>query len=280
MVSDGGEILPHSDCRVRRYGDDMSGLDVYLEEFAHRISNVLGDSLVAIYLHGSAAMDAFVPSRSDVDVVCVTGGPLSPSQKRELAEALSEESLPCPGVGLEMSVVTVAEARSPSDLPRFELHIATEENRIVDGSGRGGNLDLVVEFAMTRGRGVALLGPPPSDLIAPVDRAAVLGAMAEDLRWAIENDRAGYAVLNACRCLRFLREGTLGSKLEAGENGPSRPALVMPTSSVRPWIGNLEPIATWIVARPPRSPRRFARNSSGSSRVDADSDLHTLYVAS
>jgi streptomycin 3"-adenylyltransferase len=195
----------------------MSGLNAYLEKLAHRISTVLGDSLVAIYLHGTAAMDAFVPSRSDVDVLCITRGPLSPSQKRHLAEALSEESLPCPGVGLEMSVVTAAQAHSPSDPPRFELHIATEENRVVDGAGRGGNLDLIVEFAMTRARGVALVGPPPTDVIAPVDRAALLGAMAEDLRWALETDRAGYAVLNACRCLRFLREGTLSSKLEAGE---------------------------------------------------------------
>lgn len=195
----------------------MSGLDAYVEKLAHRISTVLGDGLVAVYLHGSAAMDAFVPSRSDVDVLCISGGPLSPSQKRDLAEALSEESLPCPGVGLEMSIVTVAEARSASDPPRFELHIATEENRVVDGAGRGENPDLLMEFAMTRARGVALVGPPPADAIAPVDRAALLGAMAKDLSWALENDRAGYAVLNACRCLRFLREGTLGSKLEAGE---------------------------------------------------------------
>jgi len=195
----------------------MNALDVYLKELTHRISAVLGDSLIATYLHGSAAMDAFVPSRGDVDVLCITRGSLSPSQKRGLAEALSQASLPCPGVGLEMSVVTVEEARAPSDPPSFELHIATEEGRVVDGAERAGNPDLFAELAMTRARGVALVGPPPRDVIAPVDRAALLRAMAEDLRWALETDRANYAVLNACRCLRFLREGTLGSKTEGGE---------------------------------------------------------------
>jgi hypothetical protein len=85
--------------RVRRYGEGMSTLDAYLGNLAYRTSAVLGESLVALYLHGSAAMDAFVPSRSDVDVLCITRGSLSPSQKRGLAQSLSEASLPCPGVG-------------------------------------------------------------------------------------------------------------------------------------------------------------------------------------
>lgn len=70
---------------------------------------------------------------------------------------------------------------------------------------------------MTRARGVVLVGPTPQDVIAPVDRAALLHAMADDLRWAVETERASYAVLNACRCLRFVREGTLSSKTEGGE---------------------------------------------------------------
>jgi streptomycin 3"-adenylyltransferase len=203
--------------RVHQYGDDVSALDAYLRELADRALAVLGDSLVGTYLHGSAAMGSFVPSRSDVDVLCVTRGSLSPSQKRGLAEALSEASLPCPGVGLEMSVVTGAEARTPSDPPKFELHIATEEGRVVDGAGRPGNQDLVAELAMARARGIALVGPPPRDVIAPVNRAALLHAMADDLRWAVETERASYAVLNACRSLRFVREGTLCSKTEGGE---------------------------------------------------------------
>lgn len=195
----------------------MSGLDAYLGELTHRTSAVLGESLVALYLHGSAAMDAFVPSRSDVDLLCITRRSLSPSQKRGLAEALSEASLPCPGVGLEMAVVTVAEAGTPSDPPTFELHIATQEGRVVDGAGRARNPDLVAELAMTRARGVVLVGPTPADVIAPVDRAALLHAMADDLRWAVEAERASYAILNGCRCLRFVREGTLSSKTEGGE---------------------------------------------------------------
>jgi Domain of unknown function (DUF4111) len=54
-------------------------------------------------------------------------------------------------------------------------------------------------------------------VISPIDRTALLHAMADDLRWAVETERGGYAVLNACRCLRFVREGTLSSKMEGGE---------------------------------------------------------------
>jgi predicted nucleotidyltransferase len=73
--------------------------------------------LVGVYLHGSAAMGAFVPTRSDVDVLVVAQGPLSAPTKAAVADALSESSLPCPDVGLEMSVVTLESARTPSDAP-------------------------------------------------------------------------------------------------------------------------------------------------------------------
>ena len=63
-------------------GCDDSGLDAtgltfqsevvaeihdYVVEVARRLSAAMGKDLVDVYLHGSAAMDAFVPSRSDVE---------------------------------------------------------------------------------------------------------------------------------------------------------------------------------------------------------------------
>jgi hypothetical protein len=162
-------------------------------------------------------MGAFVPSRSDVDVLAVTRDTLAASVKKVVAKGLSDVALPCPGVGLEMSIVTVESAQTPSDSPAFELHLNTQGNRVVNGDGHAGDPDLVAHFAMARARGVALLGPPVEDVIAPVDRQHLLRSLADDLAWAIErDDLRGYAVLNACRALRFAREGVLCSKLEGG----------------------------------------------------------------
>ena len=41
--------------------------------------------------------------------------------------------------------------------------------------------------------------------------------LAEELRWGLENGTFAYAVLNACRALRFAREGVICSKIAGGE---------------------------------------------------------------
>jgi hypothetical protein len=196
----------------------VAELDSYVVEVARRLSAAVAEDLVGVYLHGSAAMGAFVPSRSDVDVLAVTRGPIVTTEKLAVADALSESSLPCPGVGLEMSIVTLDVARTPSERPAFELHVNTHQNwaRVVDGEGHAGDPDLLAHFAMARARGVALLGPPPEDLIAPVDRSHLLRSLADDLASAIDGELGSYAVLNACRALRLVREGVLCSKPEGG----------------------------------------------------------------
>ena len=208
----------------------MTDLDAYLAGVVDRLSAELKDDLVAVYLHGSAAMDAFVPTRSDVDVLVVTRGPVGAHAKSVLAERLSEIALPCPGVGLELSIVTSLAARAASDAPAFELHLATPGARVVDGVGHPGDPDLVAHFAMARERGVVLFGPPADQVISPIDRSRLLLVFADDLVWALEQELGGYAVLNACRALRFAREGTLCSKPEGGAwavaNGIGDRALV------------------------------------------------------
>ena len=194
----------------------MAQLDVYVAEVTRRLSVAVGDDIVGVYLHGSAAMHAFVPSRSDVDVLAVTRSALVSPTKRAVADAISEAALPCPGVGLELSIVTLDVARSTSARPAFELHVDTNENRAVDGAGHAGDPDLLAHFAMATARGVALLGPPARDVIAPVDRSLLLRSLADDLAWAIDRGLGGYAVLNACRAVRLARDGILCSKPEGG----------------------------------------------------------------
>jgi hypothetical protein len=160
-------------------------------------------------------MDAFVPTRSDVDILVVTSGQVSPDAKAALAGTPS--ALPCPAVGLELSVVTTESARTPSDAPAFELHLNTPRNRVVDGEGGPGDADLVAHFAMAQARGVAIEGPPPTDLICSTDRSRLLRALAHDLAWSMDRGIGVYAVLNACRALRFAQEGVLCSKLARGD---------------------------------------------------------------
>jgi hypothetical protein len=199
------------------YRRSVAELSRYLGRLVDRIAVVLGADLIGVYLHGSAAMDAFVPSRSDVDILVVVKSPLSQASKASLGEALSKPALPDPGVGLELSVLTAESAVTPSDAPRFELHVNTVGGRVVDGATHGGDPDLVAHFAMVRARGQALIGPPPDRVFANPERGMILSSFVNDLEWALENKAGAYGVLNSCRVLRFAREGGLYSKLEGGE---------------------------------------------------------------
>jgi streptomycin 3"-adenylyltransferase len=205
-------------------------IESYVASVAQALRSVLGDALVGVYLHGSATVGGFHPERSDLDVLAVASRPLTPDEKRAIARCLSEEVLPCPAGGLELSVVTEDSIRNPVRAPRFEVHVATKRWRtFVDGTEYGGDPDLVLHFAVCRVAGRAVAGPPAADLFPELPHSWVLTQMAEELEWAEAHDAWTDGVLNACRNWRYLEEGEIGSKLAGAEWAMERapdPALI------------------------------------------------------
>jgi predicted nucleotidyltransferase len=221
-------------------------IQAYVDRVVAALEEELGAGLVGVYVHGSLAMGAFVPGRSDIDVLAVCGEPLSSQHSRALGAALDAIPRPRSGGDLEFSLVTEAEARKPSAKPAFEVHVSThEEDSVVDGHDRPGDEDLVIHFAMARARGRALLGPEPNDLFPEPDRPSLLRAFLSDLEWARRHGAAGweghdmpdltsiaYRVLNAARSWRYLKTGELGSKVEGAtwlgraDPGPNVPELL------------------------------------------------------
>lgn len=214
----------------------------FAESVAVVLRSTLGGDLVGVYLHGSAATGTFQPERSDVDVLAVCSRTATEAEKKLLADALSEPALPCPGVGLEFSLVTLDVCGRPAERPPFELHLNTVDGHTVHGDGHSGDADLPMHFAMARERGVAIAGPLPEDVFAPIPRAWLLRGFAEDLAWALREASAEYAVLNACRAWAFLETGLLLSKLEGAawmlardaEVELVRPALAFQRGGQRP----------------------------------------------
>lgn len=194
----------------------------YAEDVARILFDVLDSQLIGVYLHGSLAMGGFVPSRSDVDVLAVCREAASDYVKARVSEALSEDRLPCPGVGLELSLVSVDDLRDVTGTPAFQLHIDTAEGRVVDGALHPGDEDLVMHYAVCRARGETLFGRPPEHVLPEVPRSDVLQALAKELVWGLEHESTGYAVLNACRAWRYLVDGIFTSKVEGGTWALSR----------------------------------------------------------
>jgi streptomycin 3"-adenylyltransferase len=196
-----------------------SELRDYLDRLVRRLRGRLADHIVGIYLHGSGSMDAFVPSRSDVDVLVVVDASLTDEVKALIADDLSPRSLPCRGVGLELAIVDAASLTQVADAPAFELQLDMHDGhseRVIDGTGHDGDPDLLAHYATAKAHGITVFGPPAISLFPPIDRELLIRTFVSDLAWGLEHGHAGYAVLNACRALRFAREGVLSSKPEGG----------------------------------------------------------------
>jgi nucleotidyltransferase-like protein len=208
----------------------VQGLDPDLRSYLDRVVSILQDrlgaELIGVYLHGSLAMGAFDPGRSDVDVLAVCAAPLSRERSMAVGEALAAIPRPTSGGDLESSLVTEPAVRTPSGAPSFEVHVSThEEPSVVDGHDRPGDEDLVIHFAMARARGRALVGPEPIELFPEPERASLIRAFLSDIDRARGHGAAGweghrmpefasmaYRVLNAARSWRYLESGDLGSK--------------------------------------------------------------------
>lgn len=190
----------------------------FTKDVARRLGGTLGDELLGVYLHGSAAMEAFQYLRSDIDMLAISRRELTDAERRAVADVLMDPEMPCPGVGLEFHLVTDGSLDVASKSPAFEVHLTThpEDRKFIDGRGHPGDPDLILHYAMCRARGRAVVGPAPEEILPMVPRDWVLEAMLDELEWALEHAPPHYCILNACRAVQYADTGELVSKLEGG----------------------------------------------------------------
>lgn len=79
-----------------------------------------------------------------------------------------------------------------------------------------GDPDLALHYLVARQAGWSVTGPEPAGVFGELDRQVVLDHLAAELRWAAAEAPTTYAVLNACRALRFADDSTILSKTEGG----------------------------------------------------------------
>lgn len=192
----------------------------YHAELVARLQGLLGEELVGVYAGGSWSLGDFESARSDLDVAAVSQARLAAAVKRDIVEALRHESLPVPARGLELVLYAEPAVRVPTVEAALELNLNT-------GAGMRFRADLEpdplerhwfpIDRAILAEHGLALHGPPAGEVFAPPSREELLRAVRESLEWHLRYGPAGDdAVLNACRALRYVVEGTWSSKGEAG----------------------------------------------------------------
>jgi predicted nucleotidyltransferase len=222
------------------YRDTQAPARLFALRLARSLRDLLDGGLVGVYLHGSVATGEDVPNVSDADLIAVCQPPLSERQ-RESLRAMFETSAPPPSLpAVDFGLLTARSAARPKRPVRWELMLRAERDGarlvVIDLGGYPGEL---LDVEMARQRGVALVGPAPGEVFAPVPTLWVLEACAEELRkWArrrrYEDPSSG--VFNACRAWRYAEEGILSSKAGGGAWARSRsanPALIDAALAVR-----------------------------------------------
>ncbi len=202
----------------------------FAHELAGELADAAADALVGVYVHGSAVLGDWVPGRSDVDLlVVVTDAPPTGVAERLAAVLAAERD--CPGAGVEASVVAAGAASVPRAPWPFIVHVTTAppDRKTVFGASDTGDPDLILHYAVTRDAGWSAFGPRPETVVGAIPDRVVLTQLAAELRWAVTHADESYAVLNACRALRYRDEGVLCSKCDGGTWALSReiePTLV------------------------------------------------------
>lgn len=196
-------------------------VEAYDRELVARVERVLGDALVAVYATGSWALGDYVQGASDLDRLVVSDAPLADGKADGLVAALRHESLPVPARKLELVVYAREALERPTPGAAFELNLNTgesvEDHAVTDPAAEPAHW-FVLDRAIARERGIALVGPPALTLFAPLPRPWLREALHASLAWHAANpDEAEpeNTVLNACRAWLFLAEGRWASKEDA-----------------------------------------------------------------
>jgi predicted nucleotidyltransferase len=190
------------------------------DEVAARIRGVLGPKLLGLILWGSYVVGDFNPRLSDLDLVAVLSADVD---AREFAQ-------------LEQMHAALA-GEFPDWVGRIEVRYATVEtlNRPEAGgeivsispgeplNRRASAASWQVDWYVVRERGIALSGPPPATLLAPISRTQFVAAARADVAsWTDWSETArghrGHAsvILRLCRALRTTLRGDQLSKPAAG----------------------------------------------------------------
>jgi len=189
------------------------------------VRQALAGNLLGVYLCGSLVTGDFIPSTSDVDVLGATDRPVS---DREFAALVALHAnlaaLPNP-YARRLEIAYVDRAALKRFVPGLR-HPTLGQGEVLALTEHRENW--VLERSVVRECGVALLGPDPKTLIAPVAPDELSTAVRRRLQdwadwvaqpsdpeWRAPLSHKAYVVETMCRSLYTVRLGQLVSKPQA-----------------------------------------------------------------
>ena len=203
-------------------------VQLVLNEYIGLVNDALPGLLAGMYLHGSLALDAFNPGRSDIDFITVTSRRCTLADIDSLRAVHHTLAQHYPHAQLEGSYLQW------HDLGRFEDTMPAHPH-IHDGILHpNGYHDInAVTWWILKHRGIAIIGPPSDQLGIHVDWDDLIDKMRHNLNtywarfttdprrmtWLVTDYGIQWAVLGVLRQFYTFREGAITSKEGAGSYG-------------------------------------------------------------
>jgi hypothetical protein len=195
-----------------------------IDDLTYAFETTLGDNLIGIYLHGSLAMGCFNPGMSDIDLLVRVREPLAGKIRATLVERLvCISGNPTP---IELSALSDQDLfpwRYP--IP-FTLHFSEDWRPQLEADRywprnieQMTDPDLAAHITLLHARGISVSGMPIANAFPEVPPEHCRDSLLRDYDWALErfDSNPAYAILNTLRLLRYLTDGAITSKREAGE---------------------------------------------------------------
>ena len=199
-----------------------------VEALRQGILDAIGDNLTGVYLCGSLALGDFDPQTSDVDLLVVTGRPVSDPEMRALADLHQHISPTGNRFSQEYEVYYIDRATIRRFAPG-QVHVKIgPDDPFQWTEHRPG---WVIERWVVREHGVVLSGPDPRTLIDAVSPDGLREAAAGEIRVRLQNwndstwpltemahrGSQGFEVETVCRALYTIATGEVSSKRRSVE---------------------------------------------------------------
>lgn len=192
----------------------------YLDALTGRLREALGPELRAVYLTGSAAVDAYRAGSSDIDVLVAVEDAARDRLDAVVARC-AHATLPCPATKLELVVYETRALAVATARPRWSLNFDTGANTHHVGFDADAEPAhwFVLDLAFARHHARPLLGPPAHELIAEDWDAAVPAALEAMVEWYESCEPENAAVARA-RADHWLTKGTFAPKAGLPSDSP------------------------------------------------------------
>lgn len=197
-----------------------------LDSMVMGYQNILGDSLVGIYLHGSFVLGSYNPNVSDLDYIVVVKQALAIETKKSIIDFTITHLLPsAPKKGIEFHILVLNETRKEEESFRFDCHFSNVHlNQYLENPSRyiekmsGEDKDLAVHLTLINEKGLVLYGEPIAEVFSPISPSTYWEGILYDLDSAGKDIliEPASVILNLCRTLVYSESKTIVSKKDGG----------------------------------------------------------------